>query len=134
MLAHHPITGQPIRILRSEAQITQSRRTLVWLQAGYSESPRWQRWNIIISDPAAWRQQPLAAIIITAFSEAWIPILKSVGDSAFVVFHKDAEAGLRAAGINTDEYISYKELFQMYPFLGEPVLPTDPVELSLIHI
>ncbi len=137
MLAHHPVTGQPIRVLRSEAQITQSRRTLVWLQAGYSKSPRWQRWHILISDPAVWQGETLTGIIIPTFSEAWIPILKSVGDSAFVVYHRDAEAGLKAAGINTDDYISYRELFQMYPFLGEPVLPTDPIEkvvVSIAHI
>lgn len=137
MLAHHPETGQPIRILRSEAQITQSRRTLVWLQAGYSQSTRWQRWNPVVTDPAAW-QGSATAIIISEFKAEWVPILKAVGNSCFVVYKdKVVEKVLKSAGIAVENYLSYSDLYHMYPFLGEPMLPTDPLEkvvVSVAHI
>jgi hypothetical protein len=137
MLAHHPETGQPIRILRSEAQITQSRRTLVWLRAGYSQSTRWLRWNTIITDPAA-SQGPAIGLVIQEFTPAWIPLLQQVGEQCMVIY-KDAatERAIQQAGFKTEQYLSYADLYHMYPFLGEPVLPTDPVEkvvISVAHI
>ena len=134
MLAHHPETGQPIRILRSDAQITQSRRTLVWLQSGYNVSTRWQRWNCIITDPTAW-QGAAVAVIVSDFQEAWIPILKTLENSALIVC-KCMDV-YRKAGLQVENYLSYNDLFNMYPFLGEPVKNSDPIEkvvVSVAHI
>lgn len=137
MLAHHPETGAPIRILRSDAQITQSRRTLVWLRAEYSKSSRWQRWNVLITDPACWCGEA-TAVVIESFDAAWVPILRAIGETCLVVYKdRGVEKGLKKAGFATDNYLSYVDLFHMYPFLGEPVFPTDPIEkvvVSLAHI
>ncbi len=137
MLAHHPETKQPIRILRSEAQITQSRRTLVWLQARYSQSPRWQRWNAILTDPVAW-QGHATGIVIHEYSPDWVPVLQQIGEQCLIVYKdKTVETALKSAGTVTENYLSYSDLFHLYPFLGEPVLPTDPLEkvvVSIAHI
>ncbi len=151
MLAHHPETGQPIRILRSDAQITQSRRTLVWLQADYNVSPRWQRWNTLLTDPAVWVATAAAsaeaatqcglsptALIITDYSKGWGDVLRAVGDTCLVVYRNGAvEDALKKAGFPAENYLSYEDLYHMYPFLGEPVRAGDCLEkvvLSVAHI
>lgn len=46
MLAQHPKTGKPIRILRSDASLWRSQKTLVWLQ-NQDPSIDWDRWDTL---------------------------------------------------------------------------------------
>ncbi len=44
MLARNPKTGAPIRILRSEASLSRTQKTLVWLQE-QDASIKWEKWD-----------------------------------------------------------------------------------------
>jgi hypothetical protein len=133
MIAHHPETGQPIRILTSDAQVSQSHRTLVWLQPTY-QGKRWNRWTTLVSDPESFEYGLTQHIVVQSVKE-WIPVLRN---SKCVVWSSQAAAEECAeAGIDTSAFLIWEDLFSMYPFLGEPVHASDPIEkvvISIAHI
>ncbi len=133
MLAHHPETGQPIRILHSDAQVSQSHRTLVWIRPTFQASTRWNRWTTILSEPAAIAVAIPQHLVILEFSEEWIPILRA-WTNTMVWMSETAAAAYEKAGIDVSAFLIVEELFSMYPFLGEPIQTGDPVEKVLISI
>jgi hypothetical protein len=50
-MARHPLTGEPIRIMRSEAHLTRDQKTLVYITKDAEPSNRWARWQTLVSDP-----------------------------------------------------------------------------------
>lgn len=141
MLVHHPITNQPIRILRSEAQISKDNQTLVWVQPTYKPSSKWAtRWSAVISDPAAWsclsEELPIA-ILISSMEEAWIPILEAVREKEVLIFtSKDAAKQIEAKWSDM-QVIQYDEMYDMYPFLGRRIQNESCLEqvvVGLAHI
>lgn len=143
MLAHHPETGQPIRILQSDAQISQDNKTLAWIQPTFAPSSRWSRWSTLVSDPAALsvltdQGEPTCCVVMTT-DPAWIPIVKrTVSESQTVVVATRAVISwLNAHGVDTGHVLGIYELFDLYPYLGEPVRDHDPVEkvvVSMAHV
>lgn len=144
MLAHHPETGQPIRILRSDAQISQDNKTLVWIQPTFVASPRWSRWSTLVSDPAALgvlanHGEPTCCVV-TTMDPAWIPIVtrsSSAESQTIVVATRAVQSWLTLQGVNTEHVLGIYELFDLYPYLGEPVRDTDPIAkvvVSLAHV
>ena len=45
MLAHHPLTGKPIRVVKSQAQLWRDAKTLVLLSATADPNLPWGRWE-----------------------------------------------------------------------------------------
>jgi len=45
MLAHHPLTGKPIRVVKSSAQLWRNSKTLVYLSADADPAIPWGRWE-----------------------------------------------------------------------------------------
>jgi hypothetical protein len=56
MLAHHPKTGAPIRIMTSNSSIWKNQKTLVWLDGSESSTIPWNRWDVGASSLVAWNQ------------------------------------------------------------------------------
>ncbi len=136
MLAHHPETGQPIRILHSDAQVSQSHRTLVWIRPTYQASTRWNRWTTVITEPAAILVAIPHHLVILEFAEEWVPVVQGC-PTAMVWVSEKAAAVFEARGMDVSAWLVVEDLFSMYPFLGEPVHAGDPVEkmlLSIAHI
>ena len=53
MLAHHPLTGKPIKIMKTETHLYKNQKTLMWLRqdpGAYAQSHRYARWDTILSD------------------------------------------------------------------------------------
>jgi len=79
MLAHHPTTGQPIRILRTEPQIHADLKTLVWLRSTFQPSVRWSRWFAVLTEPEAvslYKESPVAVILTPSSDiDAWLAVL-----------------------------------------------------------
>jgi hypothetical protein len=144
MLAHHPTTGQPIRILRTEPTIYKDNRTLVWLRPEFKESHRWNRWNVVISEidaiPIANRK--IDAIVLPADADvvSWFPVLQTfcTSDSEVLLIAPTAIIdSLYADGFSYERCIPYEELYDTYPYLGEPITAKDPIEkviLSVAHV
>lgn len=140
MQAHHPITGQPIRILQSDAIITQDLKTLIWVRDTYPTSHKWIRWSTLISEPSATKcLQPCdipSIIMIRSWSDAWIPILQSfdsVENELLLFVGKSVEDDVRKYTKN-DRILVLEELIDQYPFLANGICSTDRDEKCIISI
>ena len=64
MLAHHPITGAPIRVLKTETHIYKDKKTLIWLQ-DQDSCPRFNRWDTItvgVKDTIKWNPKHVVLV------------------------------------------------------------------------
>lgn len=143
MLAHHPVTGQPIRILRTETQLSVDQKTLVWLRDSFQESALWSRWFPIVSEIGAMKvcdPSNLCAVILQANADldAWLPVLNALeNDQCLILAPSLIVEQLYKRGFETDRTLIWEELYEGYPYLGEPLKSNDPVEkviLCLAHI
>jgi hypothetical protein len=146
MLARHPITGDPIRIIKTAPIITNDLQTLVWIRANFVESHRWQRWHVAISEPDALGvcgADSVGIVMLTANARVddWRSAFQSVfepKDSTTILVGPSAViTTFESAGLRAPNTLIIEDLFDAYPFLGEPVTPTDPLEkvfLSMAHI
>ena len=144
MLAHHPTTGKPIRILHTETQIHADLKTLVWLRSSFQPSPLWTRWFAVITDIDAlglYNGMPLA-IILTSGADlgAWLAVLPTVcnaGSDTLLVAPGSVIEALAQKGFTSERALVVEDLMEGYPYLGEPVAAGDSVEkviVSLAHI
>ena len=144
MQARHPTTGETIRILRADSQVSRDLRTLVWLKPAFKPSGKWLRWSPLISDPAAADciDGGLPTIVVTHTADpAWIPVLKrlfSEQDAELIwVVPRHVHKRLVGEGIVWERTMIYEDLYDAYPFLGEPLKADDSVEkvvVSVAHI
>ena len=139
MLAHHPTTGQPIRILRTEAQLSVDQKTLVWLRESFKESSRWDRWFPVVSEIGA-VNSTLCAIVLQADADidAWLPVLTSLDNDQCLILAPSAVVDtLYTRGFASDSILIWEDMYERYPYLGEPLKSTDSVEkviLCLAHV
>ena len=144
MLAHHPTTGKPIRILHTETQIHTDLKTLVWIRSTFQPSHCWVRWHAVITEIKAldiYGALP-AAVILTLDSDldAWVSVLPNVCNASsetLLVAPTSIIEALSKKGFTSDHVLAIEDLMDGYPYLGEPVAIGDPVEkiiLSLAHI
>jgi len=145
MEARHPITGKPIRILRSESHITSDRKNLLWARASFGKGARWGRWHCVVNEPAAIEvvgASALVAVIIAANADvdAWMAVLPAVlsnNTECLLVAPSAIIESLADRGLRWDHTLVTEELHDDYPFLGEPVRSEDSVEkviLCLAHL
>jgi hypothetical protein len=140
MLAHHPTTGAPIRIIKSDAQISQEDRTLVWVRPTFQTSSRWSRWSTIVTEPAALTvldgHTPTIAIIRDV---GWAPHVGQLGEACILIASKAMKehTTFAAAGEAFASCLELEELYELYPFLGQPVTAEDSdakLVVSVAHI
>ena len=62
MLARHPLTGKPIRILNCETNLWKDAATLVWLRANSDLTKPWNRYTVGVSSVADYRAVVAAGI------------------------------------------------------------------------
>jgi hypothetical protein len=147
MEARHPWTGQPIRILRSEPQISSDRTTLLWLRASFTGgfSHRWARYHCVVTEPEAVAlvgADKLTGIVLTKDSDlaAWKALFPSIWtetSECLLLAPSSVVDALENDGFVWRHTLILEELHDNYPYIGEPVLATDPVEkgfLALAHV
>jgi hypothetical protein len=131
MIARHPTTGAPIRILRSEATLSKHANTAVWIEPSFTPSHRWSRWSTILSDasalPVLKESIPSILILRTAADVAawndWITTHPTCDTILFITEVVDRalkECPLMCLGI--------ADLNQLYPFLQQTLTDTSPLE------
>lgn len=147
MLAHHPSTGKPIRILRTVAQINESHKSMLWVRSSMS-SPTgiFGRWSTVITEPDAAKLCIPDVIIIPpdSTSDSWNSVLQTHCHDSSPVLVCVTRSWLAAAGAATTatwkEYSRIfirDELYEMFPYLGEPIRDGDSPEkciLAFAHI
>jgi hypothetical protein len=81
MLAHHPITGKPIKIMKTETQLYKNQRTALWVRGGpstYDAPHRLGRWLTIVTnsqDAIAWSDVLTPTVVLvepTVHAVSWI--------------------------------------------------------------
>ena len=146
MLAHHPETGQPIRILKTSPTLYSDGKTLVWIRAGFVPSERWGRWNVVVSEPAAVSVCGAAAVGAVVLDggarpedwrEVWSGLFEAAESSALFVAPSVVVSAFDKAGLRTVRTFVTEDLYDSYPYLGEPLTAKDPlskVVVSMAHI
>lgn len=153
MLATHPSTGKPIRILRTEAHVTQDARTLVWVRPTFTPSVRWgTRWNAVLTDPAAaahtpeWAAAivPPAAATAGADAAAWMSVVPTVcfdstgsPTETLLIAPESFLKRLDVCGIHVEHAIAIEHLSDQYPYLPALDVAAAPVEhliLAVAHV
>ena len=142
MLAHHPVSGKPIRILRTEAQISSDRKTLVWVRDTFISSSRWQRYFTLITEPAAVNVcgPNISAIVIRSAADvdAWLNVFPTIFVNKkcepLIVASEKIFDILASKGFTYDQSIITEELYDNYPYLGEPVKADDDIEKIIISV
>lgn len=138
MLAHHPTTGQPIRILRSDAHIAKTKRVLVWVRSTFQASSKWtSRWSAILTEPSAFSRLTGApvAMVMKTFSADWIPVLKALdGKDVLLITTRSASKQMASKGLVWDQHLELGDLQDMYPFLYEKLEDDDVDEKIIVSI
>ena len=140
MLAHHPVTGQPIHILRTETQIATDHKTLLWHKASFLPSPRWQRWHSVITEPSMYRTEVVAVVIgFESNLEEWASVLPTIlsSDSLVVCPVQIAQTLETAYGFSCPRTLLYEDLAESYPYIGEPLKADashEQVIVTIAHI
>jgi hypothetical protein len=127
MLAQHPKTGKPIRIMRSDASLWRSQKTLVWLQ-DQDPSVQWDRWDTLVVGLAQlkkWRaaEKRIDYLVLLDTEESTLNWFQSIqADDYRMIFiskdivYKVGEAKFRQMKIQN--IICVEEIPKLYPFLG----------------
>ncbi len=142
MLAHHPVTGQPIRILRSETQVSTDNKTLVWVRSGFTASVRWNRWYPVCTEADALSVLcgGLPAAVIVRDVNAWTDALRTLfpanhnNETLVVCNSANADKIQALNGVHCDRVLLIEDLYDSYPYLGEPVGDADDNEKIIISI
>ena len=127
MLAQHPKTGKPIRIMRSDASLWRSQKTMVWLQE-QDASIAWDRWDAVaigLPDIVKWKEakKHLEYIVLLDTSDEtveWFLAMKPeeyrmIFISRELVF-RIGEAKFRQLRIQN--IICLEEIHKLYPYIG----------------
>lgn len=142
MLARHPSTGQPIRILRTERQVTADHKTLVWVRDTFAPSHRWaQRWYAVVDTvDAAVRVcmgHPCAAIYISNVTDDWVTHFSTLfqDPATLLVCSSDVLRELETRGCVWKHTILTDILTDIYPQIGKHA-PSTPTEymVAIAHI
>ena len=124
MLATHPKTGKPIRIMKSDASIWKNSKTLLYLQNNSLSKDTWQRYDTIAAgvDKRVLSWNP-TIIILTEDSPAvqkWLqtPLAKS---TKFILLTAEIVESALKEDFNVSSLgnvMCLEELSIMYPFIG----------------
>jgi len=135
-VARHPITGAPIRILRTETQISSDQKTMVYLDHHAEKSMRWSRFQTLIADKRALQVlEPVIPNYIilynklsdddVAFWKRWLPLHKKEISVLFISIMVSMQLGVNfLAGYNM---ICYSEFNELYPFIDVRIIDSSPI-------
>lgn len=128
MLARNPKTGASIRILRSEASLSRTKKTLVWLKNQDPSIP-WNRWDTVcvgVRDVQRWEEQgkEVDFFLLMDSSQEEVDFFLSLDHVTYKMMFI-TRALVLAIGIQKfrslqlTNVIVLEEAHLMYPFLGD---------------
>ena len=123
MLAHHPITGKEIRVLKTEVQLYKNQKTLLWLRKDdYEHSNRLKRWDtLVFGHELSQKWKPSATVIREPTPQAleWI-VTSAPRRYELLFFSKQVLEVLgveQAKKLGFTNIICLEELGEIYPHL-----------------
>ncbi len=128
MIATNPKTGKPIRILRSDASVWRSEKTLVYLKDQEKTKP-WDRWETVcvgLEDYKAWKSAGKRVDYIMNFdvTDEAAEWFCSVNPQEFrlILIKRDLAMKIgqqKFKSLGIINVVIMEEIHYMYPFLGE---------------
>ena len=137
MKAVNPKTGKPITIMRTEANLVKTNRTLLWYRDGLTGSnDRWRRWSIILTEDDPIHFDPdivfLYGIPTLELKEKWSKWFHNSPQS-FIIASPQWLVALKLNVSTNPSILATTEIYQRYPFLTE-LKDTDSKEKWLLCI
>jgi hypothetical protein len=123
MQAVHPKTGRPIKIMRTETNVTKTNRTLLWHAPTLQPSARWHRWSILVTDPESLKTQPKPEIVFiydlpsAEVKQTWAKWLQSATNETLIIATNEVLETLRLNVTENESMLATSELAYRYPFL-----------------
>ena len=142
-MARHPLTGEPIRILRSEAHLTRDQKTLVYITPEAEPSNRWVRWQTLVSDRQGLQVlepvKPNYVLLWNTLSDDdlqfWQNWLKVNNKAIHILFVSATVAQqLGQDTINNVNVICYNEMYDLYPFIEYELKDDSPIAQIIFAI
>jgi hypothetical protein len=98
---------------------------------------RWNRWTTVITEPSAVHLCTPDVIIIPPEDsfDSWHSVLQTYCGGAsqvLVCVSSEWNTTARARGFTYDRMFSRDELYDMFPYLGEPIKDTDSIEKCVV--
>jgi hypothetical protein len=128
MLAQHPITGKPIRVLKTETHLYKNHTTVVWLRPTTSTTSRYSRWSTLttsLEDTLKWKetlnQYPSAMILLENTEEMRTWLIKDAPRHTQLIF--TTKAVLETLGVDTLQSLNFanllaiEEMYHVYPHI-----------------
>jgi len=148
MLAHHPLTGSPIRVMKTETHLYKDKKTLVWLQnspAKYNQPERLCRWDTIVSSwEAAEQWKPIfglypSSILLTDSSPKTLQWIKmNAPRSRHILFlNKKVMNAYGLEQFSRDSFLNViclEEMAEMYPHILHVYKQEEHVDCTLLSI
>lgn len=139
MLAHHPITNQPIRVLTTQSKICATEKTLILIEPSFIKSNRWSRWHCVINHPDAANicgYSAITAVVITDNFMEWsllIPELLKYNNTFLVIA---SQSIINKLPIINDIAIAIENINDNYPFIDKIDNISDVLNIfiSIAHI
>jgi len=136
MKAINPKTGKPITIMRTEAHITKTNRSLIWLRAGLT-GQQWSRWTILITEDDPITQKPDIVFLTNSPTEElkakWRQWLQTATNESFIIATPQWLEALKLNAATNPSLLATTELYQRYPFLPD-LKESEPKDKWLLSI
>ena len=144
MLAQHPITGKPIRVLKTETHLYKNRTTVVWLRSAPT-TPRFSRWATLttnLEDTRKWQQilghYPSAMILLDNSEEIRTWLLKEAPRHTQLIF--TTKAVLETLGVEALKELQFanllaiEEMNHVYPHIQSELSAEMPLHELVLAI
>jgi hypothetical protein len=133
MKATHPKTGKPISIMRTEAHLIKTNRTLLWYKSSLTGPvSRWQRWSTLVTEAEALTSLPNPDFVVLVDKptpesiSVWKNYYYSPTRQALSLLTPEWLIALRLDASEQPSILVTTEFSQRYPFLPN-LTDKDPV-------
>jgi hypothetical protein len=139
MLAHHPITGAPIKILKTETHLYKNKKTLAWLRTlpeDHMYPVRFQRWDTFVTQvdlAEIWKKclgdYPSAIVLRKPTPDVLKWLETAPRQKQLLFLSKDVMDAYTPERFQKEQFINViclDELGEMFPHIYRICSPTDP--------
>ena len=148
MLAHHPITGKPIRIMKTETHLYKNKKSMAWLRSSpdnYANPFRMCRWNTLVTNVTlaeewfgVFKAYP-SAILLTDVNEETLEWLRKKAPKKYQLLFVSKKL-MDAYGLEEFQkqkfvnVLCMEELCEMYPHIFHTYKQDEDITFTVLSI
>ena len=140
MRAVHPKTGKPIQIMKTEAHLTKTNRTVLWhSQTLKGSMQRWQRWSILVTDSDSLNSCPTPDLVMLvnepteAEVDKWRKWFETATNETLILLSPGWMEELKLNASAHTSLLVTTEIHSRYPFL-QPATTKEEWILLFAHL